>query len=53
MKKGEKAEFKLSSVYGYGEKGEEDLKVPPNSNLLFEVELVKFKEVKQRKKKRW
>ena len=39
MKKGEVAEFKISPDYAYGEKGFPP-KIPSNSTLFFEVELI-------------
>lgn len=40
MKEGEKAVFKLRSDYAYGTRGAGGV-IPPNSNLVFEVELIK------------
>ena len=49
MKKGEIAEFQMTSKYGYGEKGFPP-KIPPHSNLNFEIELVNFYE---KQKPKW
>uniref|UniRef100_UPI00398E918C peptidyl-prolyl cis-trans isomerase FKBP3 n=1 Tax=Pristiophorus japonicus TaxID=55135 RepID=UPI00398E918C len=40
MSKGEKARLQIESDWGYGKKGQPDAKIPPNSKLIFEVELV-------------
>ncbi len=42
MKKGEKARFKIRSDYAYGEKGNSEKNVPPNTALTYEIELVDF-----------
>jgi len=42
MKKGEKANITASPEYGYPE-GEPADNIPPNSNLLFQIELLDFK----------
>ena len=49
MKIGEIADFKLNPYYGYGERGSPP-KIPANSNLNFEVELLNFK---QKQKAKW
>jgi FKBP-type peptidyl-prolyl cis-trans isomerase len=41
MKKGEKATFYIKSEYAYGSSGAGD-DIPPNSDLLFDVELINF-----------
>lgn len=41
MSKGEKAKITCPPEYGYGKKGTSG--IPPNSTLIFEVELVDFK----------
>jgi peptidylprolyl isomerase len=43
MKKGERADLKLTPEYAYGEKGAGKT-IPPNSTLLFEIELIDFYE---------
>ena len=43
MKKGEVVDLKLSPEYAYGEKGAGS-SIPPNSTLLFEIELINFYE---------
>jgi peptidylprolyl isomerase len=43
MKVGEKARLSIRSDYGYGPSAMGD-KIPPNSNLIFDVELLDFKE---------
>jgi len=50
MKKGEKALFTLTSKYAYGETGSPP-KIPPNSTLVFEVELFDWKREDVTKKK--
>ncbi|KAJ1104051.1 hypothetical protein NDU88_001466 [Pleurodeles waltl] len=40
MTKGEKACLEIESEWAYGRKGQPDAKIPPNANLIFEVELV-------------
>ncbi|XP_043930203.1 peptidyl-prolyl cis-trans isomerase FKBP3 [Protopterus annectens] len=40
MSKGEKARLEIESEWAYGKKGQPDAKIPPNANLIFEVELV-------------
>ena len=42
MKKGEIADFRLSPEYGYGSRGAPP-KIPENSNLNFEIELINYK----------
>ena len=41
MKKGEKATFYIKSEYAYGSMGAGD-DIPPNTDLLFDVELINF-----------
>ncbi|GCB72813.1 peptidyl-prolyl cis-trans isomerase FKBP3 [Scyliorhinus torazame] len=40
MSKGEKARLQIESDWGYGKKGKPEAKIPPNAQLIFEVELV-------------
>ncbi|XP_077408192.1 peptidyl-prolyl cis-trans isomerase FKBP3 [Vanacampus margaritifer] len=40
MSKGETARLEIESEWAYGRKGLPDSKIPPNANLIFEVELV-------------
>jgi len=49
MKVGEKAMLKIRSDYGYGKSGSPP-KIPQNANLMFEVELLGFKE---KQKEKW
>ena len=49
MKVGEKARLTIRSDYGYGPSAMGD-KIPPNSNLIFHVELLGFKE---KQKEKW
>lgn len=42
MSKGEKAELTISPDFGYGKEGVPGI-IPPNSVLIFEVELINFK----------
>lgn len=39
---GEHSQFKIQSSYGYGEKGNEEKNVPPNSTLLYDITLISF-----------
>lgn len=50
MRKGEKARFKISSAYAYGANGNPPL-IPPETNLVFDIELVDWKSLKNRKDK--
>ena len=40
MRKGEVRKVKVPSEYAYGEKGSKEYNVPPNADLVYEVELV-------------
>ncbi|XP_053553652.1 peptidyl-prolyl cis-trans isomerase FKBP3 [Bombina bombina] len=40
MSKGEKAKLEIEPEWAYGKKGQPDAKIPPNTKLIFEVELV-------------
>eukprot|EP00262_Sarcandra_glabra_P003861 TRINITY_DN1468_c1_g1_i2.p1 TRINITY_DN1468_c1_g1~~TRINITY_DN1468_c1_g1_i2.p1 ORF type:complete len:535 (-),score=113.95 TRINITY_DN1468_c1_g1_i2:167-1771(-) len=44
MRKGEKAELLVKSAYGFGQSGS-NARVPPNSNLIVDLELVSWKSV--------
>merc|ERR1712130_477328 len=46
MNKGEKATFKVRSEYAYGEKGDEKLGIAPNTNLVYNIDLISFKNEK-------
>ncbi len=50
MKKGEKARFKISSAYAYGANGLPP-NIPPDTNLVFDIELVEWKSLRNRKDK--
>jgi FK506-binding protein 4/5 len=47
MKKGEKAHVKVKSKYGYGANGNEALKIPPHTDLVYHIELVDFVKAKE------
>eukprot|EP01068_Selenidium_serpulae_P006440 Selendium_serpulae@DN4387_c0_g1_i2.p1 len=49
MKKGERANLTISAEYGYGAGGS-GAKIPPNSTLIFDVELLDFQ---PKKKEKW
>jgi len=40
MSVGEKAELKIEASWAYGKAGKPEAKIPPNANLIFEVDLV-------------
>lgn len=42
MSVGEKAELKIEPEWAYGKKGKPEAGIPPNSTLIFEVELVRI-----------
>jgi len=46
MTKNEKARVWIKSDYGYGAKGNKQLNVPPNANLIYEIELQSFENEK-------
>ncbi len=46
MLKKERSRFTVQPVVGYGEKGNADLKVPPNATLEYEIELIDFEKVR-------
>jgi len=48
MAKGEKAEFHIQSKYAYGSKGSENPKVAPNTDLVYEIELISFEKKEER-----
>jgi len=47
MLKKEKSEFYIKSNYGYGEQGNEKKAVPPNTDLVYTVELIDFEKGKE------
>jgi len=40
MKKGETARFKVKSEYAYKAEGSKELNIPPNTDLVYEIELI-------------
>ena len=48
MRQGEKAQLKITAPYGYGDAGSPP-KIPGGATLIFDVELVGFKEGKKKK----
>merc|ERR1711994_1058841 len=46
MNKGEKATFKVRSDYGYGAEGNKDLGIPPNTDLVYNIDLLSFENEK-------
>ena len=47
FKKQERSKIKLTPAYGFGSAGNEQLGVPPNANLEYEVELKSFEKAKE------
>jgi FK506-binding protein 4/5 len=47
FKKQERSLIKLTPAYGFGSAGNEQLGVPPNANLEYEVELKSFEKAKE------
>lgn len=47
MKKREKAELKINSKYGFGEKGNEELGIPADADIVYEVYLTGFENQKE------
>ncbi len=47
FKKQERSLIKLTPAYGFGSSGNEQLGVPPNTNLEYEVELKSFEKAKE------
>lgn len=45
MKKGEKAKLHVSAKYAYGANGYKDKNIPPNAELLYEVEMLLIENV--------
>jgi FKBP-type peptidyl-prolyl cis-trans isomerase len=43
MSIGERAKLTISPEYGYGSRGVGNGLIPPNSTLVFDVELISFK----------
>jgi len=48
MRRGEKSRLTIRSEYGYGENGAPP-SIPGNATLIFDVELVDYKEAKKKK----
>jgi len=46
MGKNEKSRFWIRSDYGYGEKGNPQLGIPRNSNLVYDIEMISFENPK-------
>lgn len=47
MKRREKAELKIQSKYGFGEKGNEEFGIPGNAEILYEIYLIAFENPKE------
>ena len=47
MKKREKAELKIQAKYGFGEKGNEELGIPGNADIVYEIYLTSFENLKE------
>jgi len=47
MKKGETARFKIKSEYGYKAEGSKELNIPPNTDLVYEIELIECEKGKE------
>lgn len=46
MNKGEKATFKVRADYAYGAEGCPDLGIPPNTDIIYTIDLISFKNEK-------
>ena len=47
MKKREKVQLKIQSKYGFGEKGNDELGIPANADVTYEVYLTSFENPKE------
>merc|ERR1711994_1047760 len=47
MKKGEKASFTVKPSYSYGSEGNKELNIPPNTEIIYTIELINFTNEKE------
>eukprot|EP01124_Arcella_intermedia_P005970 TRINITY_DN13501_c0_g1_i1.p1 TRINITY_DN13501_c0_g1~~TRINITY_DN13501_c0_g1_i1.p1 ORF type:complete len:337 (-),score=70.16 TRINITY_DN13501_c0_g1_i1:62-1024(-) len=47
MKKGEYCHVRVKSKYGYGERGNQELGIPPNTDLIYHIRLLDFEKGKE------